>query len=336
MSETLQDVLNAKHRVSVEVVRRLSADDLQRLEASVRGEADRSIRPRAMDVLVAARGAGAMRVLADVLDDGDEDVTVRASAAFQLGRTGPSGEDALVSAVGTARDPVILIAAASALGKVGSGTALDALADLTDRDDPVGRQARLAAALIAIRGQREGFSPPGAGVEPLPLPDEKRVPLAQRALRDDEARAAFEDLRQDAYGVDLAQERAFRLDCGPGRFLVALDREPVSTGRPTLAGLVARRSEEDGTFSVSWLVLSSPAKDGSLQIGVYRPSGHQVLAGSARVADRESTFELHSVRGRGNLPVEVTGTVVGGQVTAFAGTSAPGRSERGAPTPETS
>jgi hypothetical protein len=336
MSERLHDVFNSEHRVSRDTLRQLDARDLQELELSVLGEANRPFRVKAMDALVTARGGAATAVLARVLANDGEDVTLRAAAASQLGRAGPVAERALVSTLREASEPTILVAVAGALAKVGSEAALEPLAALAGRDDAVGQQARFAQTVIAFRARRPGHEPPDvAEGDLLPVPDENRMRLSRRPLGTDEAPAAFEELRQDSYGVPLAREGAFRIDCAQERFLVALEREPVNGEQPTLAGVVARRSYAQGSYSVNWLVLTWPGADGALQVGVFRPSGHQVLAGTARAEGDGTTFELRSVQGRGNLPVEARGSVVGGQVTALDGASGAARPERGEPAPDT-
>jgi hypothetical protein len=335
VSERLTDVFNAQHLIPRQTLRELDARDLRELESSVLGEAHRPYRIRAMDALVAARGAGAIKALAQVLANEDEDPTVRAAAASQLGRAGPPAETPLLSALEAASEPTILVSVAGALGKVGTAAAIEPLRTLADRDDAVGQQARFAATIIAFRERRPGHEPPQvADSDVLPVPERDRAPVSYRPLRQDEALTAFEDLRQDSFGVPLAPESAFRIDCARERFLVALEEKPATLEEPTLAGLVARRSYAQGTYSVSWLVLTWPGEDGAVQVGVYRPSGHQVLAGTARLEGEQATFELRSVRGRGNLAVEVHGTVERGRITALEGTTGHERAERGEPTPE--
>jgi hypothetical protein len=337
VSEHLQEVFAAEHGVSPATLRQLDARDLKELEATVQGAANREFRVSAMGALVAARGAGATKALAQVLANEDEDVTLRAAAASQLGGAGPTAENALVSALTEASEPTILVAAAGALAKIGSAAAIEPLSPLADRDDAVGQQARFSRTVVAFRAGRAGYEPPdSAQAEILALADRGRVPVSQRALAADEAAAAFQDLRQDTYGVQLTQAGTFRIDCAQERFLVAVGPEPVTPDRPTLAGLVAYRSPAQGTYSVNWLALAWPGKGDALELGVYRPSGHQVLAGTARGRGDDATFELRSVHGRGNLPVELRGEFSGGQVTALEGASGPTRPERAEPAPEVS
>lgn len=335
MSERLLDVFHARHRVPREVLRRLEPGDLDEIEASVLGETHRSFRIRAMDVLVAARGAGATKALAQVLADDREDVSLRAAAAAQLGRAGPSAETPLLSALQEGREPTILVAVAGALAKVGSAAALEALSAVADRDDAVGRQARFAATVIAFREHRPGYEPPSvADSDVLPVPEQDLSRLRQRRLRHDEVRAALDDLRQDSFGVQLAEEEAFSIECAQERFIVVLDADSAVREQPTLSGLVAHRSYETGTYSVSWLVLAWPGDDGATRVAVHRPSGQQVLAGTARFEGDQATFDLLSVRGRGNLAVEVHGSLEKGRIVTFEGTAGRGRPERGEPTPE--
>ncbi len=166
------------------MLRRLDAGDLRELELSVLGEANRQFRTRAMDALVAARGAGAIRALAQVLVNDREDVTLRAAAASQLGRAGPAAEGPLVSALREASEPTILVAVAGALAKVGSEAAIEPLAPLAARDDAVGQQARFAATVIAFRERLPGREPPEvAEAELLPVEGEGRMGLSRRPLR---------------------------------------------------------------------------------------------------------------------------------------------------------
>ena len=332
MSERLQEIFSTKHRASRATLASLDDRDLRELESAVLGEAHRPYRAKAMDALVVARGAGATKALALVLADEREDLALRAAAASQLGRAGPTAEKPLLAAL-EAGEPTILVAAAGALAKVGSPEAMDSLRALADRDDAVGRQARFAATVIAFREGRPGFEPPPPE-EPLPVPEEGRSRLSLRPLRGDEAVSALADIRLDSFGLSLVPETAFRVDCARERLLVAVDPERVKLEQPTVAGVVARRSQSQGTYSVNWLVLAWPGEGATFQLGVYRPSGQQILSGIARREEERVSFELGSVVGRGNLPAEVRGSVERGRLTALEGAAGVARPMRGEPQPE--
>lgn len=335
MSDLLHEVFSAEHRAPREVIARLDATALRELEATVRGEAHHQFRVRAMGALVDARGPGATAALRQVLSKRDEDPAVRAAAAFQLGRAGPPAEAALVSAIRGRPQATVAIAAASALAKVGSPAAIDALARLADRKDAAGQQARFAATVIAFRHHLKGHEPPAPGrAKLLELPRRGRAPVSSRALEGAELDAAFADLRYDTYGIQLVASHALRLDCGPARYLIALNPDLAGLDVPNVAAIVALRAETDQSYSVSRLVLSWPARGGTVNVAVYRPAGQQALVGTASIRGPRATFRLQSVEGRGNPPIDLRGTVESGRLVKLAGAAAAQRPVRAEPAAE--
>jgi HEAT repeat protein len=117
-SERLLHLLNAEHGVRRSELSALSDADIRELEAAVTGTGDRRYFARALDFLVTARGAGATRALAQVLGDRRERDTLRAAAASQLGRVGPTAERPLLAALDSDESTVV-IAATGGLARVG-------------------------------------------------------------------------------------------------------------------------------------------------------------------------------------------------------------------------
>jgi hypothetical protein len=335
MSELLNELFAAEHRAPRELLARLDAGELLELEATVRGEAHKPYRVRAMGALVDARGAGATGVLAQVLSRRNEDSAVRAAAAFQLGRAGPPAEKQLIAAIRGRPQTTVAFAAAGALAKVGTPAAIAPLKALAKRDDALGAQARFAATVVAFRHHLKGQEPrASARAKILELPRRGRAPLFSRALERPEAMAAFEDLRHDTYGMRLAPGRALRLDCGPERYLIALNPDAAELDRPNIAGLVAQRAPTDNSYSVSRLVLTWRGRDGVINVGVFRPSGQLAFAGTATEKGQRTTFRLQSVAGRGNPPADVRGILEAGKIVQMTGSAAAIRPTRSAPTAE--
>src|SRR6266498_2352090 len=338
MAERLTELFAAEHGVDTAALERLDERDLEELEMTVLGRLERPFRVRAMNALVAARGAGAIGVLGEVLHDAREDPAVRAAAAGQLGRAGANAEPILIEALQSTPESTIRIAVAGALAKVGSPAALEPLEGIAAASEgALSRQARFATTVIAFRHGRGGHEPaPASEQDLLPMPEDERVPLSVREARTAEREAGLADLSRDSYGVSLAPETAFGVDCGPEQLLVALDRDLMvnlsrATSDPVLAGLVAWQDPVERTHSVCWLLLAWPESRGSAHLAVYRPSGHLFLSGRAHVRAKRCQFELQSVQGRGNLPVEIRGTIKAGTVAAFDGVAGRSRPRQEAP-----
>jgi HEAT repeat protein len=328
-TDATDEIFWGKHRLDERAVAALSQDEIARVEEIARGRVASDFRVKALEVLAAARGAEAVGALVDTALDGSLDSALRAAAVVQLGRKGGAeAEGALVRLVEGEEDVSVRLRAAQALAKIGSPEALKPLGALADAADPsVARRAAFARSVLAYRQGLAGFELPRPGNDDLVPPPQHEVAAVESAPASlHEAAAALDDLRQDSYGLRLVREQSYAVDCGLVRLLLALDADAVrdmsasAEPRPRLLGLVAERSPEDGSFSVRWLVFSTPAERG-LDLAVHRQTGEHVLFGPAVPSRGVVRFELGAVAAVGNPAVQVSGELRRGRLT-LAGTSA--------------
>jgi hypothetical protein len=340
-SPRVDELFHSEHTIDRSALERLRPEDFRELRETVRGRIEEPHRVRAMRVLVDATGLEAMKPLAEVVGNRDEDPVVRAVAASQLGRLGRMAQDSLAEALDPSQ-PTVAIAAAGALAKAGTPDVVPRLDELARAAEQgaLARQARFAATVISFRSREPGHEPPPPSEdEILSVPEGERLPIVMRPARRSERENALRDLERDTYGIALAPQLAF-VTCAPERMLVCLDGERLGSDvghafdAPLLAGLIARRDPVQRRFSPRWLILSWPWEVGTVAVAVHRPSGERFMSGEGRLEGRSGHFELRAVRGRGNEPVELTGTMEDGRLTSLAGTAASSRPERAEPAPD--
>ena len=344
MADPLDDLLHHKHRVSTDLLGALRSEDLERVR-SVAMERNHPDRVRAIGLLVAARAPGTDLLLARILRDGQEDRGIRAAAASELGRLGP-GPDAVGMLLGSLleiEDPGIRIQIAGALARVGTPDAMEPLGRVAERSEGALKlQAEFARSVIACRHDVRGYDfPPVSPREALALDSERaqafgfeRAPLA-------EALVALAHLGSDTYGLLPEPELSHVILCGPARMLVALNPEALGgdaksgpATRPFVLGLIADRSQEDGSYSMRWLMLSWPdGKSSQVNLAVHRPSGDRILSGALKTGAKGGTFELRSVRRPGGVPILLRGRLAGRDVAVSEALSEQVATTRRSPTP---
>jgi hypothetical protein len=328
-SERTDEIFWSKHRLDDRLVAALTDEEIERIEAIAQGRVDSPNRVRALDVLAAARGAEAVGALTDTARDESLDSTLRSAAVIHLGRIGgPQAEKVLIGLARETRDPSVRMRVAQALAKTGSPDALTAFDALVEDEEPrVRRRAAFARSVLAYRHGIAGFELPAPAYGDLiAFPHSHGLPVRSERAPLEEAARALHDLRRDSYGLQLARDDAYAIDCGPTRMLLALEAHTLQTAssafgdRPRLLGLVAERSPEDGSYSVKWLVFSTPAEGGA-RLAVHRQTGEQVLYGSVDGGSGSGRFELRSVAAIGNPAATVAGEFGDGRFS-LSGTSA--------------
>lgn len=340
MPDSIEGLLAAEHRARPEEVRRLGVRELDQVRAIAVGEVESAHRVRALAILAEADADAAIPVLGRVLRDGAEGVAARTAAAAQLGRTGPGAEEPLLDALDQ-DDVTIVSSAIGSIARVGTTRGLERVAHLARRAaDPVASQAAFAATLIAFRHRVPGYEPRAERYgEALRVSRAGRRRIQPAPLERPAVAVALDQLRAENYGVTLDARSAVGVDCAGQKLLVALDAE-AARGRPAevlaagplVAGLVGWQSPVDLSYSVRWLILTWQDEAGAQRLAVHRPSGQPFLVGFVEADGERARFELAAVRGRGNQPVEVAGSVAAGRVE-LTGVSSAERPDRGTPTP---
>lgn len=267
------------------------------------------------------------KVFAGVLRDDTTAVAVRAAAATWLSRF--AGEDAqpdLLAALESERSTPVRHKIVAGLARVGDEDALPALAELVRWDPELATHAAFAQSVIAHRVGIGGYEPATAEESPL-APAPNGAPVTQVLESHDALTGA--QLPDDTYGVIVGPGVA-GLHCGGRRLAIAIDLTALARllTTPTIAGLVATRSEPDGALHTSMLVLSWPATDNTAHVAVHRPNGTPAYVGTARVTGATVSFRLTAVRGPGARHSTITGTIAAGildELTLSAGPALPPR-----------
>ena len=236
----------------------------------------------------------AVEALAPILLSADEPSALRHAAAFELGHVGTGAAvDALADAL-RAEDVLAVRGALAALGRSGPPEALAAVSETLADDAAVRRAAAWAAALLSHRHGLEGPPWPAEPPRPVEAVEGEAVEVADP---DDEAIAECLDaLSGEMVGVPLTARsaRAVRGVGQPLFFLFAegADAPKALFERRAVAGVVAKRyGEPIAHYGLASYVLTRPEGDG-LAITVAAPNGRVEAAGRARPSGGGVEFEV--------------------------------------------
>ena len=119
-----------------------------------------------------------------------------------------------------------------------------------------------------------------------------------------------------ALPADAAVVGAFT--CGPRQHVVMAPKYDADTlaKEPTVAGALLGVNETTGTSFVRWLVLTTPNADGrgDLAVSVTRPDGTVGFVGTGRAVDGGIEVTVVAVDAPGQSAVEVTASLVDGEL----------------------
>jgi hypothetical protein len=282
-------------------------------------------RGEAMALLAASSQPQRESLLAEVLENRNEQPRYRSVAAITLGRVfTPTAEKLLIRNL-KASEPMFADVLRS-LGRIGGRETLVAIDALNLPESHRAHNAAVFAA--ALISHRLGF--PG---HDLPFPEEGRLlkPATTEArlidvgrMEGEPARAIIEALKRYPYGVEFEPGIATRFHCAGEENVVCVNREFTAAGslaraaqRKVLLAVGALRSAETGDYSPSYLVLTSPGgTSGSVDIIITRCSGAYALAGTGRLAGDRLEFQLRSVRRPGARAISIRGVLANGIVQA--------------------
>jgi len=253
------------------------------------------------------------QILASVLNDRKASPRDRMAAAAYLGLLpAEASEELLLSALAKAQGHLRLQVIQS-LGQIGSARSLTRLRRLKLEDGDVANRARVMAELaIGFRERRRDTS-----AEDLA----KKLELSWRAVKAKQLDAnALEEIVGNVggprYGIGLRRDLGFRLDCG-GLSNAVLLNEALRPGTLVddagesnmIAALVVTQAERKLTyFTVRWLVLTSPHRDG-IAIVVLKANGDPAFEGTAVRDGKGLRFSLR------NTGIERTQAEITGQAT---------------------
>ena len=324
MTVRIKTPFDVTPRIEEQAEQRPPEAQLEQLRRVVLGKEDGFPRPSAMALLAETDYPNVHRDLESVLLDETEPSRTRYAAAMTLWRLGPGkGADSLERALAV-REERVLASVFTALGRIGSPTALPAMGRARRRAKGFARaQADFAATLIAHR-----FGLPGPVVTPpsskefLAVPSGAgrtfRVTLADAA----EAELGLRSLAREPFGIDLSDRDAYRLRCDGNDWLLLLNHDLSAEGgsmlghRKAVAAVVASKQDENGLYSARFIVLTSPTQGKpSVAISVHRGLGQVVFAGQAKLDGDEVEFGLRAVKAQGAFPLRFSGVWAPGGLT---------------------
>lgn len=297
---------------------------LEAIRTALRG-VNRDLSPgEALGLLSPDRFPEAVAVLAEVIEAPEVHTPLRSGAAIALGRIDDrDSERVLLRNLDRTPEPVRAEILRS-LGQIGSLDALPALLQArTTAHGPTAQMARFASVLMSCRLHVDaGDWPEVSPGDVLAIPAEERVVVQADPPSPDRARHVVSDLARFPYaGVRLSTENMVELRCRRQTNVLCLNQEASSSDSAallsksrTLLGVVALESPESGEFSVSFVVLVSPADDGSVRLVAFRCSGTLALVGAGRPNKGGFDFALRSVTRPGALPIELEAVLNGGRL----------------------
>lgn len=281
-------------------------------------------RSSAMHLLALSDFPNKHRDLSAVLENEREPDALRRRAAILLGLINtPAATEILVKSCTTDR-PQVLAGVLKSLGRVGGKTELRAVVKAAKyAEGHVATQAAFAAALISHReGLKGNDLPMPATSRYLKLPEDAARPIIVARAADSDAELCLRSLASQPFGIEYAEQPMYQLRCGRSVLLILINREfagPEAVAkareRKAFLGVVATRIEETGSYSVTFLMLTSPARaKGKIDLLVTRTTGEPVFGGTIRVLRESARFDLRAISRPGAAGIEIGGTLAGGKL----------------------
>lgn len=254
-----------------------------------------------------------------VLEDETDKAQFRRMAAISLWKINtPRALGYLLEAAGKIKEPEVLVAIVKGLGRSGDANALKAIQAIDTRGNKVlEEQALFASSLISYR---LGLPSHDLKIprEFVAMPPAENVELNFISPAKIEIDLFLSCLAIEPYGIEFSEESMLQYKCPGGVSMLALNRE-MSKGnahellmkRKNLLGVLAPKNSEDGRYSVSYLILSSPdAANSKVNILIHRVTGEQAWAGtSIPVSGTQVNFTLSTAARLGIVPLELKGTI---------------------------
>lgn len=300
----------------------------------------------AINMLPASNIRGSVGILNKLLIDEAEDVSARRLAAVNLWKSNTAAARGyLLKAAQTITNEEILGGIVKALGRIGDKKALDTVVAVEKRSRGLLKaQASFAASLISYRHGLEGHDLP-VPTTYLPMPTENQMRLKFAAPPKAEVDVFTNSLDKEPYGITFSGDLLHQFSCPGGGWILALNQQLSSgnalstlTSRKAMLGVLAAKNTEDGRYSTTHLILSSPGTPrGKVNILVYRITGTPAWAGgTTSVDDNQAKFKLQTVGSLGVVPMEMEGVLsVSGNLIVTSAVSATRVTEKKHPLPHT-
>lgn len=318
------------------------ARDHEQLRALALGLEPTAARARAIIALADTDTTSREPVLGSILQDKETPARFRHLAATLLGRIdSDAARAALLNALDDA-DERLVGQVAQSLGRIGDSRVAAPLAKATAALHGRPRaQAQFALRLLAHRFDLEFPDEPLDDVPLLPRPGDEAQRV--RAMRADpiEAQLAARAMAREPFGIELNEQSAQQFVCDDAWSVALFDRslgapplDPRLFARKRLAAVVGRKAGDDGLYSPSLLLLTSPRhKNGAIPLALYQPNGTLTMIGAATARKDGLAFELQSVARPGAVAIWIQGVLAGDAIRLEAGRTECSRRSVGHPTP---
>jgi hypothetical protein len=263
-----------------------------------------------LEQAVAARRPEAFEMVCDFLAAAELEPTVRALAVAYLGAfASEASERLLISIVAEAESEVVRGKACRALSAVGSERALEPLGRLAAKGpENLRTLAGFAHVLVSHRLRQPSEFMRHPAQDELVLPKGAASAFQSHPSTDARRRELMADLEKSRFKLGDYAPATVEVLCGRTSWAVAMLGPGAAEGlsgslkeRPSVLGVVARRSEEHKSWSVARVILGGPLKGEEFYVSSYRRDGVLDLAGTGNLANR--MIDLSAVRRPGAVPV---------------------------------
>ena len=298
----------------------------------------------AINMLATSTIRNSVSLLNKLLIDGAEAAPIRRLAAINLWRSNtPAAHRYLLDAVKTINNPEIMGALVKTIGRIGDAKSIESILEIEKKAQGfLKEQASFAASLLSYRHGLAGHDLP-IPAKYLPMPRADQVKLKFTTPLPAEVDVFTNALAQEPFGITYSRDLMQQFSCPRGGWMMAFDQKisegdaiATLTSRKTLLGVLAIKNSEDGRYSVSGLILSSPgAQKGQINILINRINGAPLWAGSTTVVDaKQVKFKIQTVGSLGVVPMEMEGVFsANGKLTVTNAISGTKVSEKKHPMP---
>lgn len=295
--------------------------DLEKLRMVVTGKSNELPKILAMNLLQNREYPNKHEDLQAVLENNNESSTLRYIAAINLARTNiADAQDILINYITQIDDERVLYGIVKALGQIGDSRAILPLLNIkTTKKGFVSSKANFAVALISYRFGIEGNE--------LSIPTEEEylkvsgnsqpIMISKSSLQEIKKDVNFISDRQ--FGIQLAQEPVYEIITGRDTHMILLNKQYADLENAkqllqhkSMLGIIAYKSEEDKSYSVRYLILTSPATQtkGNIDVVITSSDGNIMFGGMLSIGDNNIKFSIRSTSQPGGFPLLIEGDLM--------------------------
>jgi len=318
LSHQIKDIISIKHPLTSEFLSKLESKDLKIIRAISLGEIPKISRNERINALAAIARLGGKKegeILGQILSDHNEDTDIRAVAAVNLSFLPTEFAEPVLLKNLDVDDDMLQFKVIKSLGRIGGENSLRELDKISDfKIEFVQKQFTFAKALISYRlGLERDDLPFVKGTDRKPGKKEDLIKLTMKQLKSEDITKSLDLLEDSTFGIDLDKNFGFELNAGRAKWNLLLNSDCVKkdillsiSEQRALIGLLGRYIEETGTYSVQYVVLTTPHNT-SIDIMVVRTDGEVFYSGRANIENDIMNFSISDIERPGTAPTKVTG-----------------------------